>query len=64
MLVFRHEDIEKLEEGITEIYSPFMELAIIVDQRGKALTMFENHIWNHIGEFVIARAIFSSYIFG
>ena len=64
MLVVRHEDIKKLEEGITEIYSIFMELAIIVDQRGKALTMFENRIWNHICEFVIARAIVSSNIFG
>ena len=41
---FRHKDIKKLEEGITEIHSMFMDLAILVEQQGEMVTRIEDHI--------------------
>ena len=40
----RHKDIKKLEEGITEIHSMFMDLAILVEQQGEMVTRIEDHI--------------------
>ena len=40
----RYKDIKKLEEGITEIYSIFMDLAILVEQQGEMVTRIEDHI--------------------
>ena len=40
----RHKDIKKLEEGITEIHSMFMDLAILVEQQGEIVTRIEDHI--------------------
>ena len=41
---FRHKDMKKLEEGITEIHSMFMDLAILVEQQGEMVTRIEDHI--------------------
>ena len=43
-ITFRHKDIKKLEEGITEIHSMFMDLAILVEQQGEMVTRIEDHI--------------------
>ena len=40
----RYKDIKKLEEGITEIHSMFMDLAILVEQQGEMVTRIEDHI--------------------
>merc|ERR1719350_491157 len=40
----RHKDIKKLEEGITEIHSMFMDLAMLVEQQGEMVTRIEDHI--------------------
>ena len=40
----RHKDIKKLEEGITEIHSMFMDLTILVEQQGEMVTRIEDHI--------------------
>ena len=40
----RHKDIKKLEKGITEIHSMFMDLAILVEQQGEMVTRIEDHI--------------------
>ena len=43
-ICLRHKDIKKLEEGITEIHSMFMDLAILVEQQGEMVTRIEDHI--------------------
>jgi len=40
----RHKDIKRLEEGITEIHSMFMDLAMLVEQQGEMVTRIEDHI--------------------
>jgi len=40
----RHKDIKKLEEGITEIHSMFMDLAMLVEQQGEMVSRIEDHI--------------------
>ena len=40
----RHKDIKRLEEGITEIHSMFMDLAVLVEQQGEMVSRIEDHI--------------------
>ena len=44
IVLIRHKDIKRLEEGITEIHSMFMDLAILVEQQGEMVTRIEDHI--------------------